>query len=126
MHNGGCIIGVKGNIFINIKRKLTNGGECLGDRFSKVVCAYLKNKGLNSVRCDNNDILVDNYKVGSCVETSVNNFQYMAFQVSIHQDIETIKHACTKPMVKVPKGLSEYGITTEKMVDFVKNYWNNN
>ena len=126
MHNGGCIIGVKGNIFVNVKRRFPNGGECLGDRFSKAVCAYLKDKGLNSARCDNNDILVDNYKVGSCVEASVNGFQYMAFQVSIHQDIETIKHACNKPMVKIPKALSEYGITTDEMKKFFINYWNNN
>jgi hypothetical protein len=29
-------------------------------------------------------------------------------------------------MVKIPKALSEYGITTDEMVDFIEDYWNNN
>lgn len=30
-------------------------------------------------------------------------------------DLEDIKKICKKPMKKVPKGLSEYGITTEEV-----------
>jgi hypothetical protein len=79
---------------------------------------------MDSVRQDNNDILVDGFKVASGAEVSLpNGFRYVAYQISINQDLETIKHACLKPMVKVPKALSEYGITTEEMVDFCKNYW---
>ena len=126
LQGGGCIIGVKGNIFVDAKRKMINGGENLADKFSKALCAYLKEKGLDSVRTDNNDVLVDDFKVASGCESTVNNFQYMGYQISINQDIETIKHACNKPMVKVPKALSEYNITTNEMKSFCINYWNNN
>jgi hypothetical protein len=123
---GGCIIGVKGNVFITAKRK-TIGGEALGDKFTKAFAKHLKdNRGLKSTRCDNNDILVDGYKVASAVETTINGCQYMCFQVSLYQDIETIKNVCNKPMVKIPKALSEYGITTDEMIDFIEEYWNNN
>ena len=48
----------------------------------------------------------------------------------INTKLEDIKKICTKPMVKVPKGLSEYGITTEEVkewfLDFCKKDENNN
>ena len=124
--NGGCIIGVKGNVFMNIKRK-SIGGECFGDRLTKAFAKYLKDeKNLNSVRCDNNDVLVDGFKVASAVETTINGWQYMSFQASLHQDIETIKNVCNKPMVKVPKGLSDYGITTNEIELFCEKFIRNN
>lgn len=119
----GCIIAVKGNITLDIKKK-SNGGEVASDKFSKALCEYLKGKGLNSVRQDNNDILVDDYKVASGAEVMLpDGYEYIAYQISINQDLNAIKHACLKPMVKVPKGLGEYGITTEDIVDFCKSYW---
>ena len=123
---GGCIIGVKGNVFVSVKRK-TVGGEAYGDKFTKIFAKHLKEeRGLESTRCDNNDVLVDGFKIASAVETNVNGWQYMCFQVSLYQDLETIKNVCNKPMVKIPKALSEYGITTDEMVDFIEEYWNNN
>ena len=80
---------------------------------------------MESARCDNNDVLVDGYKVASGCETIHNGFNYMGYQISLYQDLETIKNVCNKPMVKIPKALSEYGITTDEMVDFIEEYWNN-
>ena len=124
LQGGGCIVGVEGNIFIDAKRNPQD--ICISDAFSRALAQYFKNKGLESVRCDNNDVLIDDYKVASGCETFINGFMYMGYQISINQDVETIKHACNKPMEKVPKGLSEYGITTEEMVEFCTEYWNNN
>ena len=124
LQGGGCIIGVKGNIFIDIKRKCD--GECLSDKFSKVLAKYFKDKGLESVRCDNNDVLIDGFKVASGCETNHNGFKYMGYQISINQDIETIKHACNKPMIKIPKGLGDYGITTDEMKQLCEKYWTKN
>ena len=122
----GCIIAVKGNLTLDIKKK-SYGGEAAGDKFSKALCEYLKRKGLNTVRQDNNDVLVDDYKVASCAEVSLpDGYEYIAYQISINQDLNAIKHACLKPMVKAPKGLGEYGITTEEMVEFCKDYWSKN
>lgn len=119
----GCIIAVKGNILLDIKVK-HNGGEMLSDKFSKALCEYFKNKGMDSVRQDNNDVLVDDCKVASGAEVTLpNGFQYIAYQISINQDLDAIKHACKKPMVKVPKALSDYGITTDEMVEFCNNFW---
>ena len=125
LNGGGCIIGVKGNIFLDIKR-LNKGGECLSDKFSKALAQYFISKGFNSARCNNNDVLIDTYKVASGCECMEGNFLYMGYQISIYQDIEIIKHACNKPMIKIPKALSEYGITTEEMLSFCESYWKQN
>ena len=99
------------------------GGEALSDRFSKELCKYLAQKGLPSVRQDNNDILVDGFKVASGGEITINNWNYMGYQISVNQDIEAIENICTKPMIKIPKALSDYGITTDEIVEFCKEYW---
>ena len=120
LQGGGCIVGVKGNIFVDAKAKTD---VCLSDKFSKALCQFLKNKGFTSVREDNNDVLVDGFKVASGCETSENGWQYMGFQISLYQDINLIENICTKAMVKVPKGLSEYGLTTEELKQFCVDYW---
>lgn len=119
---GGCIVGVQGNIFLDLKDHVD--GECLSDRFSKALCVFLISKGLNSVRQDNNDVLVNDYKVASGCESNINGWQYMGYQISINQDLDIINGACNKEMIKVPKGLSEFGITTEDIVNFITNYLN--
>lgn len=119
--NAGCIIAVKGNIFIDVKMKVE--GENMADRFSKALCKYFIDKGLTSVRCDNNDVLIDGYKVASGCESNLNGMNYMGYQISINQDLDTIKNVCKKKMVKVPKALSDYGITTEEMIEFCINYF---
>lgn len=114
-----------GSIFLTVKKKMLDGGECLSDRLSKSLCEYLKRKGINSVRCDNNDVMADDCKVASGGEIMLNGFHYMGYQISINQDIEAIREICLKPMLKKPKALSDYGITTEEIVDFCKGFFEN-
>ena len=114
-----------GSIVLTVKHKMSEGGESLSDRFSKALAKYLEDKGLSSVRCDNNDVMVEDGKVASGGEIIKNGFNYMGYQISINQDIIAIKNICNdKPMVKIPTPLSKFGITTEEMVEFCKNYWN--
>lgn len=116
----------RGSIVLTVKRKMENGGEALSDKFSKALKQYLVNKGLPSVRQDNNDVLVDDGKVASGGEIILNGFNYMGYQISVNQDIEAIDNICDKKSVKYPKALSEFGITTQEMVDFCKDYWSKN
>ena len=115
-----------GSLVLTVKRKMDNGGENLSDKFSKALSQYLIKKKLPSVRQDNNDILVNNGKVASGGEIIVNGFNYMGYQISINQDIEAITNICTKPMIKVPKALSDYGITTDEIKKFCIEYWTKN
>ena len=67
------------------------------------------------------DFIVDGkYKVASC--SSINagdNFIYTGFHFSVNVNLEHIKNICQKPMVKIPKGLSDYGVTSNQIVEFL-------
>ena len=137
LNTGGCIVGIKGNIFIDYKyithisRDTTDLTfiERITKQFSNALCEYFKSKCLDSAICDNNDVLIDGYKVASgCQHEIVRDFkfiQYMGYQISIYQDLDLINHVCNKEMKKIPKALSEYGITTEEMVKFIEDFYSN-
>ena len=115
-----------GSIILTIKRILSNDGECISDKFSKALCEYLKSKELTSARLDNNDILVDDYKVASGGEITINGYQYMGYQISINQDLTAIDNICVEKSTKTPKALSDYNITTQEIKEFCETYWNEN
>ena len=121
---GGCIVGLQGNLFIDVKSTFNNEHNIIVD-FANALVEYFKSKGLNSVRCDNNDIMIDNYKVASGADYRYDKMHYMGYQISINQNLELIQNICNKSMEKIPKALSDYGITTEEMKTFCKNYWTN-
>lgn len=83
-------------------------------RFIDYVVQWLKSKGLNATT-ERNDILVDGYKVcGMCINR-YGRVDYSCGFIGINTNLDHIKAICRKPMVAVPKGLSEYGITTEEV-----------
>lgn len=110
-YNGGTIVGNAGDMALAHFSHHDNGWD---ERFVAYFAEWLKNKGLN-VTCDRNDVLVDGYKVcGLCV-TRYGRIDYTAGFIGINTNLDDIKAICRKPMQKVPKGLSEYGITSEEV-----------
>lgn len=91
-----------------------------GERFTNDLVEYLVNKGLNAERVDN-DILVDNYKVYGWGSNYIAEYNcvLVAIQISLSVDLDTIKEVCIKPMVKEPRGLNEWGITREDIMQFI-------
>lgn len=115
-NEGGCIIDFEGDIEFGVFKY--NGFE-IPELIMKKLHEYLKEKGLNVV-LDNNDILVDGYKCGSCSSVNVGDrLIYTGCHISMSVNLEHIKNICTKEMHKVPKGLSEYGITSLEMYNYV-------
>lgn len=77
---------------------------------------YLVSKNLN-VTIHNNDVLVDGYKVISYDTNEIgDNYRLVVVQISINLDIELIKQICLKIMIKTPKALSDFGVTTEQVM----------
>ena len=110
-NNGGTIISNAGDVLIGHFGSLDNGW-C--DRFISHFVDWLKAKGLNADYVSN-DIVVDGYKVcGMCV-TRYGCIDYTGGIIGINTNLEHIKQICKKPMVKVPRGLSEWGVTTEEV-----------
>ncbi len=122
--SGGTIVCSKGNIGISVITPVKWGWQT--SAFMTSLAEYLQNKGLDA-RYAGNDVLIDGFKVASSAEIRVgDNLKnvYSTYQISINQDIEAIEHICKKEMIKIPKALSDYGITTEEIVNFCKDYWN--
>lgn len=110
-NNGGTILANPGDIILSHLDAPDNGWL---DRFKDHFLAWLTEKGLNAVYEDN-DILVDGYKVcGLCI-TRYGRIDFSSAFIGINTNLDHIKAICRKPMKKVPKGLSEYGITSEEV-----------
>lgn len=110
-NNAGTIISNEGDVLIGHFAEPENGWY---NRFITYFIDWLRNKGLNA-EFVSNDIVVDGYKVcGMCI-TRYGRIDYTGGIISVNVNLDHIKAICRKPMKKVPKGLSEYGITTEEI-----------
>ena len=110
-YNGGTILGNKGDMAFAHFGPIENDWKM---RFVDHFLKWLKGKGLNAVY-DGNDILVDGYKVcGLCV-TRYGRIDYTAGFIGVNTNLDHIKQICHKPMKKVPKGLSDYGVAAEEV-----------
>lgn len=110
-NNAGTIISNAGDILIGHMAEPENGWY---DRFIAYFIDWLRAKGLNA-EFVSNDITVDGYKVcGMCI-TRYGRIDYTGGIISMNVNLNHIRAICRKPMNKVPKGLSDYGITTEEV-----------
>lgn len=110
-NNAGTIVSNAGDVLIGHFAEPGNGWY---DRFISHFIEWLRNKGLNAEYVSN-DIVVDGFKVcGMCV-TRYGRIDYTGGIISVNVNLDHIKAICRKPMQKVPKGLSDYGITTEEV-----------
>ena len=110
-YNGGTLVSNKGDVAFAHFYDINNGWS---ERFVEYFLNWLKARGLNAVY-DENDVLVDGYKVCATCVTRYGRIDYTTIFVGINTNLEHIKAICKKHMNKVPKGLSEYGITTEEV-----------
>lgn len=110
-NNAGTIVSNAGDVLIGHFYQPENGWH---DRFIAYFINWLRNKGLNAEYVSN-DILVDGFKVcGMCI-TRYGRIDYTGGIISMNVNLDHIKAICKKTMKKIPKGLAEYGITTEEV-----------
>lgn len=87
---------------------------------------FLKSKGLNAYldygdSLIGRDILIDSkYKVATFTNTTYGNVVFTAGHISMSVDLDIIKHICNKPMRKIPKGLKDYGIVPQEIIEVIK------
>lgn len=119
-NEGGVIILSKGDVEIGIFK---DNGWNVCNNFMKALCERLKEK-IPNIEVVGNDLVIDGkYK---CVGSSSRNlgdakkpYIYTAVHISLSINLELIKHICQKDMVKIPRGIGEYGYTTKEIVDIV-------
>ena len=119
--DGGTIVFEKGNIGVAFIYNNQKYKRWMLVKFLDDLCEYFINKELNATR-SRNDILIDNFKVISASSYNLPpdyKWSYETIQISINSNLETIQNVCLKEMVKMPRPLSYYNITTEEMLDFI-------
>ena len=118
-YNGGTIIGNRGDMAFAHFGEIDNGWMM---RLVDDLVSWLRGKGLNATY-ESNDVLVDGYKVCGVCTNRYGRIDYTAGFIGVNTNLDHIKAICKKPMVKVPKGLSEYGITTEEVEKWFIRFW---
>lgn len=115
--SGGTIVQSDGDVGLALFKY--NGWNQAKEWFARIY-DYMKNKELD-IEINGNDLITEGkYKVASYATIHVgNNKIYSTIQISLNANPNLINDICLKPMVKIPKGLSEYGITTEEIVELV-------
>lgn len=123
-HEGGTIVASPGDVQIGI---FTVGysGRDYRDRIVERIVAALKANGHDAVVADN-DLLVNGKKVVGFGSRMFGRILYTAIQVSVDVNMGLIRTICTKPMMKTPDGLKNYGITTQDIVDILFDVLQNN
>lgn len=117
-HAGGTIVLTKSAIGYAFLSK--DRGHAIQNDICNKFVKLLKRRGLNAEYKDN-DILIDGYKVGSVGTKDLpNGLVYTPIQFSIDNDVELISKICLKPMDKIPKGLSDFGVTREDVLKFLE------
>ena len=111
MHTGGVVVVSEGDVSVIHFGHI--GNRVMLD-FAEYLVEQYKNRGLNAT-FDGNDVLIDGYKISGLSATPYGHIQYSTIHIGVNTNLDDIKAICTKPMVKVPKGLCEYGFTTEEV-----------
>lgn len=121
---GGCIVHTQGNLDLTLLYPHSHYPEFLSEALLRDFVKYLEANDI-AAEIEHNDVLIDGYKVASAYDNNIGPdwlWCKTGFQISVNQDLELISHVCKKPMVKVPKGLSEYGLTTANIVGWVESW----
>lgn len=112
-HRGGPIVGFPDSVCLVAFYHDGNKPTWRDDLYN-----FLIRKGLNTKKTSN-DITVDGFKVSgySSQYLGIDNLVYATFFVAFNVNLEDINTVCKKKIVKVPKGLDEYGITRQEVLD---------
>lgn len=121
---GGCMVLFPGNIIIQDVFPTDN--FLRQHQFNNDFINWLKEKGINA-NTDNNDVMIGGKKVIGAVSTMLpepyEGWVCFLASISINSDSELINQICTKPMKKIPGALSDYGITTEEVMQWTLDWF---
>lgn len=118
LNGGGAIVSFCGDLDIAVLSKDSTVYP-RGDMFHSLL-EYLS-RFVPDIQVNKNDITIGGvYKILGLARIRVSNeLTYTVIHININSDLEAIKNICKKPMVKIPKGLSEYGITAQGIIEYI-------
>ena len=117
---GGTIVANKGDIDVAIFKK---EGWSIHYIFKAKFDKFLKSKGINSSIMGNDLVIDGKYKVLGAASTNIGNrIIFTVIHISFNPNLEEINNICIKKTSKIPKGLNEYGISQEEILNFIKEF----
>ncbi len=119
-YGGTCVV-FQGDI--NLCR-LTHNADSWGKHILNQVKKYLRSKGLQTMPSGNDLLVYENgnaYKVASYAEGYNGDMFEAVVHISIGMDLDLIRDICTKPMNKIPKGLQDYNINADEIIQYLTN-----
>lgn len=122
-NSGGTVVTSSGDIGLGILSSMEKANR-FAESFMTYLNLILSNRNFNISR-NGNDLILNDYKVASYGSKSCGLMTFAIIQISMNVDMHKIEELCTKPMKKIPKGLSEFGITSEEMLQWVENWVQN-
>ena len=113
----GTIVNMKGDVSVCA---CTWGKTDIGENICEAIADMLRERGVE-VTHDVNDILANEKKVASwaSVPQSSGWVQTVVHLSVGKMDLKLVKAICTKPMIKTPGTLSNFGITTDDVLNIV-------
>ena len=121
---GGAIVLFPGNIAVDAIYSVSSCN--LAIMFLEDMVRFLEARDIK-VSIEGNDLMVNGKKivgiVGQPLPTPFDKYSYMGFSISINSNAELIDKICTKPMNKIPGALSDYGITTEEVMEWTLDWF---
>ena len=125
--SGGCMVFFPGNI-VTCEIYTTNN-FLRQHKFLNDFVDWLKGKNIPA-STNNNDLLINGQKIIGAVSETLpipyKGWVYFGLSISINSDAELIDEICTKPMNKIPGALSDYGITSEEVMEWMLEWFNQN
>lgn len=113
-HNsGGCLVNFKEDVCVS---EFTDKEIPTGEQWMRTLIKFLKTKGVNAY-LEGNDVLIDGFKIASYMRAYIDGCWNTACHISVGMDLGLIERVCTKEMYKIPKGLKDYGITQQEIID---------
>ena len=115
---GGAIVANKGDVGIAIfKKEGFEVGKNMLLKVKEILSEYVPN-----LEIQNNDLIAEGkYKLASFASTDIGDrVVYTAIHISYNPDVDVIKAICKKPMIKVPKGLIDYSISPNSILNKYK------
>lgn len=111
-NKGGVIVSNKGSLIIG---SFFDNAIAFQKELSFEICKLLQSKGYKACVFENDIIVDDTYKVASYSSRRFGKSCFGAFQISFTVDLELIKSICVKKMVKIPRGLNDFGVTFDEV-----------
>ena len=117
---GGTIVVDKDDINLAVTRK---DGWNVGNEILQMLLDKFKSK-IPDLSIDSNDLLYQGkYKLISFASINIGDgFIYSCWNITINPNIERINKVCTKEMNKIPKSISDFGVTGEEIIQIFEDW----